>query len=94
MDAIRGKSAYLPNWDLARKLMRFMDDQNLPYQREIVIGLSTALSLVPFMNNGIKTAAVSLPIRYHHTAVELADVRDLTHLLDVVQALLINNVPE
>lgn len=94
MDAIRGKSAYLPSWDLTRKIMRFMDDQSLPYQREIVIGLSTALSLVPFMNTGIQTAAVSLPIRYHHSAVELADVKDLVHLLDLLQALLIKNVFE
>jgi len=92
MDAIRGKSAYLPDWELSQMIMRFMDEQKLPYQREIVIGLSTALSLVPFMNQGIKTAAVSLPIRYHHSAVELADLQDLTQLITLLKVMLVENV--
>lgn len=92
MDAIRGKSAYLPNWALTQEIIRFMDHKGLPYQREIVIGLSTALSMVPFMNKGIRTASLSLPIRYHHSAVEVADVNDLFNLINLLLALLANNV--
>lgn len=88
MDAIRGKISYLPNWDLTKALMRFMEEQGLSYQPEIVIGLSTAVSLVPFMNKGIKTAGLSLPIRYHHSAVEVADLHDLESLINLMYLLL------
>lgn len=92
MDAIRGKTAYLPNWDLTKKMIKFIGDQGFPYQPEVVIGLSTALSLVPFMNMGIQTACLSLPIRYHHSAVEMADFRDLENMIKIMQALLVNDV--
>lgn len=92
MDAIRGKVSYLPSWELTKAIIQFMDEQKLPYQPEIVIGLSTAVSLVPFMNKGIKTAGISLPIRYHHSAVEVADLDDLESLIHVTWFLLINDV--
>ncbi|MBW6475397.1 MAG: hypothetical protein K0B14_19885, partial [Anaerolineaceae bacterium] len=92
MDAIRGKTAYLPSWDLTKKMIKFMKDQGISYQSEVVIGLSTALSLVPFMNLGIQTACLSLPIRYHHSAVEMADLRDLENMINILLALLVDNV--
>ncbi len=92
MDAIRGKIAYLPNCELTKAITRFMEEHALPYQSEIVIGLSTAVSLVPLMNKGIKTAALSLPIRYHHSAVEVADLNDLENLIYLMRLLLINDV--
>ena len=92
MDAIRGKLAYLPNWELTKAIIQFMDDQALPYQPEIVTGLSTAVSLVPLMNKGIKTAALSLPIRYHHSAVEVADLNDLENLIHLMQLIVENDV--
>jgi len=92
MDAIRGKISYLPDWELTKALIRFMEEQALPYQPEIVIGLSTAVSLVPFMNKGIKTAGLSLPIRYHHSAVEVADLHDLESLIHLMRLLLVNDI--
>jgi putative aminopeptidase len=92
MDAIRGKISYLPNWDLTKAMIRFMEEQALTYQPEIVIGLSTAVSLVPFMNKGIRTAGLSLPIRYHHSAVEVADLRDLESLILLMRLLLVNEI--
>lgn len=92
MDSIRGKTSYLPSWALTKSITQFMDEQTFPYQPEIVIGLSTALSLVPFMNNGIKTACLSLPIRYHHSSVEVADLNDLEHMIKLLQRLLADGV--
>jgi len=90
MDAIRGKTAYLPNWALSKAIMNFLEAQALSFQPEIIVGLSTAMSLVPLMNKGIKTAALSLPIRYHHSAVEVADLNDLANLIYLLKQLLIN----
>jgi len=82
MDAIRGKTAYLPDWDLSKKFITFSKNMGLPLQREVVVNISNALSLVPFMNQGIKTACLSIPIRYHHSAVEVADLVDLETLVN------------
>jgi putative aminopeptidase FrvX len=92
LDAIRGKTAYLPSWDLSKKIIKFVEEQGFSYQPEVVIGLSTALSLVPFMNKGIQTACISLPIRYHHSAVELADLCDLESLIHLLKELLVHDI--
>jgi len=85
MDAIRGKTGYLPNWALTKKISRFFETSGFALQHEVVVSISTALSLVPFMNSGIETACLSLPIRYHHSPVEVADIRDLEILVNALQ---------
>ena len=92
MDAIRGKMGYLPNWDLTQKIIRFMVSSGFSYQREVVVNISTALSLVPFMRSGLETACLSLPIRYHHSAVEVADLSDLEILINVLKAMILEGV--
>lgn len=92
MDAIRGKTAYLPDWSLTNKMIRFMESQGLPVQREVVVNFTTALSLVPFMNLGIATACLSIPIRYHHSPVEVADLEDFEMLVNGLRAMLIEHV--
>jgi putative aminopeptidase len=92
MDAIRGKTGYLPNWALTSNIIRFMEQSGFSYQREVVVNLSTALSLVPFMNSGLRTASLSLPIRYHHAPVEVADVKDLEVLINALQAMVLDGL--
>lgn len=89
MDAIRGKTgSYLPDWELAERIRELANEQNIPLQVEVTTGLSTALSHVPFALTGIRTAALSIPIRYHHTPIETADMRDLTQMIDLLLAIL------
>ena len=92
MDAIRGKTGYLPNWDLTQKIIHFLESSGFLYQREVVVNISTALSLVPFMHSGLETAGLSLPIRYHHSAVEVADLSDLEILINVLKMMIIEEV--
>lgn len=89
MDAIRGKSAtYLPDWKLAKHIQKIAQQQNIPLQTEIVSGLTTALNLIPFSQQGIKTAALSIPIRYHHSPVETACLSDVRHLINLLLGIL------
>ena len=82
MDAIRGKTgSYVPDWDTAENLRKLADTNGIPLQVEITSGLSTALTPLPFVGQGIRTAALSIPIRYHHTPVETADLRDAEQLV-------------
>ena len=87
-DAIRGKlAAYVPDWALTQYIKDVAHQHNLPLQSEIVVGLTTALTPIPFALSGIRSAAISIPIRYHHSPVEMADKRDIEHLLDLLIAL-------
>lgn len=92
MDVIRGKTAYLPDWGLTRRIRDYMKEQLLSYQAEVVNGLSTTISLMPFMGHGIKSAAVSLPIRYHHSPVETIDENDLYAIINLLFRLLSEKV--
>ena len=92
MDAIRGKSAYFPNWELTTRIRDYLERSGTPFQSEVVVGLTTALNLVPFMNAGVRTVGLSLPIRYHHAPVETADLGDLAALIEVLLALLTHDV--
>ncbi len=92
MDAIRGKSAYFPDWALTSRIRDHLVHSGTPFQAEVVVGLTTALNLMPFMNAGVRTAGLSLPIRYHHAPVETADLGDLASLIEVLLALLTQDV--
>lgn len=85
MDAIRGKMAsYVPDRDLIQKFKKLAEINKIPIQYEIVTGLSTTLSPIPFSLSGIKSAAFSIPIRYHHSPIETADMRDLDYLIKLL----------
>jgi len=85
MDAIRGKlAAYVPDLGLCQQIRSIAQQNGIPLQHEVTTGLTTALTMVPFQENGIRTAALSLPIRYHHTPIESADLRDLEALITLM----------
>ncbi len=89
MDTMRGKQvSYVPDWGLAQRVVAFAERMGAPLQSEVVTGLSTALSPVPYAGSGVKTLAFSIPIRYHHTPVETADLSDVGALVDVLTGLL------
>lgn len=85
MDAIRGKTgSYVPHWELSEKIREHAEQNNIPLQVDVTAGLSTAVTPLPFVGRGLRTAALSVPIRYHHTPVETADMRDALNLLDLL----------
>jgi putative aminopeptidase FrvX len=88
-DAVRGKlAAYVPDWELTQLIKKIARQHSLLLQYEIVVGLTTALTPLPFALCGIKSAALSIPVRYHHSPVEMADKRDIDILLDLLITLL------
>ena len=89
MDAIRGKTgSYLPDWELTERLRSLAQQHAIPLQVEVTTGLSTAVTPLPFAGAGVRTAALSIPIRYHHSPVETADVRDVTGMLELLSVFL------
>lgn len=89
MDAIRGRGVtYVPDRELAQSLQELAEKYEIQLQPEIVVGLSTALAPIPFVAGGIKTAALSLPIRYHHSPLETANLGDAGQLVELLFAFL------
>lgn len=90
MDAIRGKLvAFLPDLELTRGIRRLAQSRGLPLQDEVVSGISTAITPLVFGGKGARAAALSLPIRYHHTPVETADARDVENLVLLLESVLL-----
>jgi putative aminopeptidase FrvX len=89
MDALRGKSvAYVPSRRLAQIARSQARALGIPLQSEIVTGLSTAVSPLPYLQEGSETLALSIPIRYHHSPVETADLQDAEQLVWLCAALI------
>ena len=89
MDTIRGKQVtFVPDQDLVRYARQAAEQLHIPLQSEIVVGLSTAVSSIPLMGSGIATLALSLPIRYHHSPVEMADLSDVLHMVQLLKYLI------
>lgn len=89
MDTIRGRGVtYVPDQELARRIRISAQDQGISLQDEVISGLSTAVAPLPFLEHGVKTAALSIPIRYHHSPCETADLSDASQLYQLLRSLL------
>ena len=85
LDAIRGKGvSYVPHWELVERIRDLAHVNDIQLQAEVITGLSTAITPMPFAGLGIQTAALSIPIRYHHSPVETTDPSDSTRLVELL----------
>lgn len=86
MDRIRGAGqGFISHQGLRQHLEKLALTSGIPFQREVVIGLSTAATPIPFANAGVPTAAISFPLRYSHSAVEVADLEDIHWTADLLE---------
>jgi putative aminopeptidase FrvX len=78
MDRIRASGiGFVANPELRAHLERLAAENGLPFQREIVIGLSTLASMLPFAGSGLPVAAISFPLRYSHSPLEVCSQSDI-----------------
>lgn len=61
--------------------------QNLPYQVAIFEGGTTDASAIHLEHDGIPTGSVTIPRRYSHSPVEMADLRDAEATYQMLYAL-------
>ena len=93
MDAIRGKlAAFVPNRELAVLIRNISQENSIPLQDEIVVGMSTAISPMVYASQGSAAAAISVPIRYHHTPNETADIRDIKNTILLLKKIVEKNI--
>jgi len=93
MDAIRGKlAAFVPDQALNRLVCDMAHRMNIPLQDEIAVGMSTAITPLLYASKGARACALSIPIRYHHTPIETADLLDVENTIELLKNLLLNGL--
>ena len=73
---------------LTQKIALIAQRHNVALQKEVVGGRSgTETDFVQLVRTGVKTALISIPLKYMHTPVEMVDPRDveeLSRLLSII----------
>jgi len=86
MDHIRGHGMGLvTHLGLRRHLESLAVDAGIPFQREVVTGLSTAVAPLPYTLAGLPVAALSFPLRYAHSPVETVNLDDIEHTFRLLE---------
>ena len=71
--------------DMRNKLINLAKENNIPYQLEVMNGLtSTDADVVTITETGIKTALISIPIKYMHTPIESVCLSDIKAVCDLI----------
>ncbi len=66
-------------------LVEIAQENNIPYQKEIMNGRTgTNADHITVSKGGVPSALVSLPQRYMHTPVEVADLRDIENCAKLI----------
>ncbi len=73
--------------ELVQRLMRVAGKQKIPLQHESSSRFTgTDTDVIFNQKEGIPSALISLPLRYMHSVVEMADLRDIDHIIDLLCA--------
>jgi putative aminopeptidase len=88
MDRLRSSGVgFVAHPELRQHIEQLAKQNDIAFQREVVIGLSTLAALLPFAGAGLPVAAISFPLRYAHSALEVcdrSDIRATSALLELV----------
>ena len=70
---------------MREKLISIAQKNEIPYQLEAMSGLtSTDADVVTVTESGIKTALISIPIKYMHTPIETVNLADIKAVADLI----------
>ncbi|MGE5483600.1 MAG: M42 family metallopeptidase [Ignavibacteriales bacterium] len=76
----------LPNPKLRRMIEETARSAGIPFQREVVLGVITDDSFSQLTGDwGVAMAHLSIPIRYTHSPIETADVRDIEGAVSLLE---------
>ncbi|MEJ2012450.1 MAG: M20/M25/M40 family metallo-hydrolase [Anaerolineales bacterium] len=73
-------------------LRRFIEDTaregSIPLQREVLIGIITDIAFSQMLTaDGVPSASLAVPVRYTHAPLEVCDLDDVSHCVDLLEAL-------
>ncbi len=76
---------FSPILSFSKNLCELAEKNQIPYQKEIMSGRTgTNADHITISKGGIPSALVSLPQRYMHTPIEVADVRDIENCAKLI----------
>lgn len=79
------------DYDLSLKLRKIAESKNIPYQLEIMNGLtSTDADKICVARAGIKTGLCSIPLKYMHSPVEMVDLCDIDSAAKILENFVIS----
>ena len=74
---------------MGEKLVQLAQQADMPYKRDVMgIETGTNSDTVAVTREGVRTALISIPLRYMHTPVEVADLTDLENTAQLMAAYL------
>ena len=72
--------------EVVSKLEELAQEQGIPTQRDILRAGGTDAGAIHVTHTGVKTGGISVPCRYVHTPVEMADLNDTEHCVQLAAA--------
>ncbi len=69
---------------IVQKILDVSSKYDIPIQKEIGLFSGTDATDIQVVGEGIPVSVVSVPLRYMHTAVELANVRDIEQTINLL----------
>jgi endoglucanase len=73
---------------LTQRIVALAQERKIPYQEAVIGGhSSTDADGMALGGTGQRTLLISIPLRYMHSPVELVDLQDLEHTIQLLQAI-------
>ncbi len=72
--------------EVRNKLISLAKEKGISYQMEVITGGGTDAGSIHTAKGGIKTGALSIPMRYIHSATETADISDIKNTIKLIKA--------
>ena len=72
--------------EVRNKLISLAKEKGIPYQLEVITGGGTDAGAIHTAKGGIMTGAISIPMRYIHTATETSSIKDIENTVKLIKA--------
>ena len=80
---------------LGKELSCIAKDNCIPFQHDVMSGRTgTNADQINISRGGVKTALLSIPLRYMHTQVEVIDTKDVEYTADLIAAYILKKEAE
>ena len=84
----RKDASVIPSPEVVEWLTDVADDTDIDHQREVARNIGTDTGALQNAGGAVRSGALSVPVRYHHSPVETAHQADLTATVDLLAAAL------
>ena len=72
--------------EVRNKLISIAKENGIDYQMEVITGGGTDAGAIHTSKGGVLTGAISIPMRYIHSATETADINDIENTVKLIKA--------